>query len=283
MGPPLGALFRTIVTCARSFPTNKTGIACIVDAGWTDADQKDMKSLENQTAIVTGASRGYGKGIAQALTHAGARVWITGRNAETLENAARETGATPFVADVNDGAAWDRLISEVTGARDRLDILINNAGEGVSIAPLTEQSDEAIERSLATNLTGAILGCRRAAAVMVGQQSGLIVNIGSVCAKHAWGEWSVYSAAKAGLLQFTRCLLTELRPSGVRVTSVIPSWGQTEFTDSCGLGARESGILEKCIAPEELGKLIVQIAERPAHLVTEEVTLWPMVQPISQL
>ncbi len=242
-----------------------------------------MYSLKKQTAIVTGASRGYGKGIAKALIDAGAKVWITGRNAETLESAAREIGASPFVADVNDGDGWDRLISEITEDSGRLDILVNNAGEGVSIAPLTEQSDESVERSLATNLTGAILGCRRAASVMVGQQSGLIINVGSVCARHAWGEWSVYSAAKAGLLQFTRCLLAELRPSGVRVTSVIPSWGQTEFTDSCGLGPRESEILEKCIAPEELGKLIVQIAEQPAHLVTEEVTLWPMVQPISQL
>ena len=242
-----------------------------------------MDSLKEQTAIVTGASRGYGKGIAKALIDAGAKVWITGRNAVALENAAEEIAARPFVADVNDGGGWDRLIAEIIEDSGRLDFLINNAGEGVSIAPLTEQSDEAIEKSLATNLTGAILGCRRAASVMAGQQSGLIVNIGSVCAKHAWGQWSVYSASKAGLLQFTRCLLTELRPSGVRGTSVIPSWGQTEFTDSCGLGSRESEILEKCIAPEELGKLIVQIAEQPAHLVTEEVTLWPMVQPISQL
>ena len=118
---------------------------------------------------------------------------------------------------------------------------------------------------------------------MTEQGSGLIINVGSVCAKHAWPTWGIYSAAKAGMLQFTRCLLAELRPHGVRVTSVIPSWGQTQFTESAGLGSRDPDVLPKCIAPLELGALIVQIAQQPAHLVTEEVTLWPMVQPMTQL
>jgi NAD(P)-dependent dehydrogenase (short-subunit alcohol dehydrogenase family) len=242
-----------------------------------------IESSKNQTVIVTGGSRGYGVGIAEAFVKAGARVWITGRNEAVLRETAQRIGATPFVADVADGGAWDRLISEVMSASGRLDVLVNNAGEGVKIGPAAEQTDETVARSLASNLTGAILGCRRAAAIMQRQRSGLIVNIGSVCAKHAWPGWSVYSAAKAGLLQFTRCLLTEMRPYGVRVTSVLPSWGKTDFTDAADLPPREAGVLAQCIAPEELGALIVQLAQMPAHLVTEELTLWPMVQPIGQL
>lgn len=240
-------------------------------------------SIRDQVAIVTGGSRGFGVGIAEALAKAGVRVWVTGRDEKRLAAAADRIGATPFVADVADGAAWDELMGFVRTAAGRLDILINNAGEGVQISETADQSDESIERSLASNLTGAILGCRRAAKVMQEQQSGLIVNVGSVCAKHAWPKWGIYSAAKAGLLQFTRCLLTEMRPHGVRVTSVIPSWGQTGFTEAAGLGSRDPEVLPKCIAPAELGELIVQIASQPAHLVTEEVTLWPMVSPIGQL
>jgi len=144
-----------------------------------------MSSLNNHNVIVTGGSRGYGAGIAAAFVKAGARVWITGRDEARLSEAAQRIGAIPFVADVADGAAWDRLLVEV----GHLDILINNAGEGVNIAPTSEQTDEAIARSIASNLTGAMLGCRRAAAIMEKQGSGLIVNIGSACSTHSWPGW----------------------------------------------------------------------------------------------
>lgn len=240
-------------------------------------------SLTNQTVIVTGGSRGFGAGIAEAFVNAGARVWITGRDAIQLKETAGRIGATPFVADVADGAAWDELFQAVTEQTGRLDILVNNAGEGVKIGPASEQGDDAVARSLASNLTGAILGSNRAAAIMQRQKSGLIVNIGSACSTHAWPGWSVYSAAKAGLLQFTRCLLTEMRPHGVRVTSVLPSWGQTDFTEGAHLPPRDPQILAQCISPEDLGRLIVQTAQLPAHLVAEEIKLWPMVQPMTQL
>jgi NAD(P)-dependent dehydrogenase (short-subunit alcohol dehydrogenase family) len=242
-----------------------------------------MTNITESTIIVTGGSRGYGAGIAEALVKAGARVWITGRDADRLTETARRIGATPFVADVADGDAWDRLMAEVVAQTGRLDALINNAGEGVKIGPASEQTDAAIAQSLASNLMGAMLGCRRAAGIMQKQGSGLIVNIGSACSTHAWPGWSVYSAAKAGLLMFTRCLLTELRPHGVRVTSVLPSWGQTEFTDAANLPPRDPAVLAQCVSPADMGELLVQIAQLPAHLVTEEIKLWPMVQPMAQL
>jgi len=242
-----------------------------------------MTNLTESTIIVTGGSRGYGAGIAEALVKAGARVWITGRCQDKLLETANRIGATPFAADVADGEAWDQLMAEVLAQTERLDVLINNAGEGVKIGLASEQTDAAIEQSLASNLTGAMLGCRRAAVIMQKQGSGLIVNIGSACSTHAWPGWSVYSAAKAGLLMFTRCLLTELRPHGVRVTSVLPSWGQTEFTEAANLPPRDPDVLARCISPADMGQLILQIAQLPTHLMTEEIKLWPMVQPMNQL
>lgn len=242
-----------------------------------------MNPLEGQVVIVTGGSRGFGAGIAEAFAQAGARVWITGRNADLLRETAERTCSMPFTADVADGSAWDALVAEVLAQAGRIDVLVNNAGEGVQISPVAEQADTAITQSIASNLTGAMFGCRRVAPVMQRQGRGLIVNIGSACSTHAWPGWSVYSAAKAGLLQFTRCLLTELRPHGVRVTSILPSWGQTNFTEGAHLPPRDPAVLAQCIAPADMGRLLVQLAQMPAHLVAEEVRLWPMVQPINQL
>lgn len=240
-------------------------------------------SPDKHTVVVTGGGRGYGAGIAAAFAAAGSRVWITGRDAGPLRATAARIGATPFVADVADGPAWDRLLADVLAETGRLDVLVNNAGAGVRIGPVAGQTDDELLRSIATNLGGAMLGCRRAAAVMQRQGDGLIVNIGSACSVHAWAGWAAYSAAKAGLLMFTRCLLAELRPHGVRVTSVLPSWGQTDFTAGAGLPPRDPEILGRCISPADLGRLVLETARLPAHLVTEEIRLWPMVQPIAQL
>lgn len=242
-----------------------------------------MSSIHNQSVIVTGGSRGYGAGIAAAFVQAGAQVWITGRDEARLKAAAQAMGARPFVADVADGAAWEALMAEVLRETGRLDVLVNNAGEGVEIGPVSGQTDAAMQRSLASNLMGAMLGCARAGAIMQRQGGGFIVNIGSACSKHAWPGWAVYSAAKAGLLMFSKCLLIELRPHNVRVTSVLPSWGQTDFTQAAGLPAREADVLARCISPADLGRVLVDLATAPAHLVTEELTLWPMVQPMTQL
>ncbi len=242
--------------------------------------------MKEMVSIVTGGSRGYGAGIAEALARSGSRVIVTGRDSQRLDSLVdRLSGldVRAIQADVSSAADWDRVMESIKQDGGRLDLLVNNAGEGVQIAPSWEQTDAAIQQSIASNLTGAILGSCRAAEIMRQQGSGLIINVGSVCAKHAWPGWSVYSAAKAGLLQFTRCLLTELRPYNVRVTSLIPSWGQTEFTQAAQLGERPADVISQCISPQDMGRLVTQIVNLPSHLVTEETTVWPMVQPISQL
>ena len=229
--------------------------------------------------IVTGGSDGYGKGIAKMLKAAGAQVWITGRNGAKLQAAASELGVDYLVADVTNPDDWDRVFA-ATGCPD---VLVNNAGAGGKIAPVAEQSDEDIIRTININLTGTILGCRRAAEMMCRRGSGMIINISSVCALYAWPAWSVYTAAKAGLAKFSHGLYTELRPYGVRVTCLTPSWGQTEFNTAANIsGASENPELAgKCTSPEELGNLVKSILETPDHLVIPDVTIQPMVQDIT--
>ena len=234
--------------------------------------------IKGAKAVVTGGGSGYGKGIAAALAAAGADVWITGRNREKLSAAADEIGARAFVADASNGGDWDRLLAE-TGD---LDVLVNNAGFGGKIAPLVEQDDADIAAVIATNLTGAIIGSARVAKGMAKRRRGVIVNISSVCALHAWPGWSVYTAAKAGLLKFSHALHTEMRPYGVRVFCLIPSWGQTDFNRAAGIsGASEDPKLAKaCIAPSELGKIVMDLIVLPDHLTVPELVVQPMIQEI---
>lgn len=237
--------------------------------------------LNHANALVTGGSDGYGRGIAKVLKDAGANVWITGRNAAKLSKTAAELGVRAIQADVSSGSDWDRVINE-TGD---LDILINNAGNGGRIVPVLEQTDDDIIRTINVNLTGAILGCRRAGAGMAKRGRGIILNISSVCALYAWPSWSVYTAAKAGLSKFSHGLYTELRPFGIRVTCVTPSWGQTGFNQAANIrGASEDPALAaKCIAPEELGAIIRSIIEQPDHLAVPDITVQPVIQDISPM
>ena len=235
----------------------------------------DLKGIK---AIVTGGGSGFGKGIAEALSTAGAKVWITGRNRGKLVAAAEEIGARAFVADASVGEDWDRLLAEVGD----VGVLVNNAGFGGKIAPLTEQDDAGIAAVIATNLTGAIMGASRVARIMAKRRRGVIVNISSVCALHSWPGWSVYTAAKAGLLKFSHALHTEMRPYGVRVSCLIPSWGQTNFNRAAGIsGASEDSKLAKeCISPSQLGKIVTDIVALPDHLAVPELVVQPMIQEI---
>ena len=234
--------------------------------------------IKGAKAIVTGGGSGYGTGIAAALAAAGAEVWITGRNREKLSAVVDRIGARAFVADASSGEDWDRLLAEVGD----VDILVNNAGFGGKIAPLAEQDDADIAAVIATNLTGAIMGSARVAKRMSARRCGVIVNVSSVCALHAWPGWSVYTAAKAGLLKFSHALHTEMRPCGVRVSCLIPSWGQTDFNRTAGIsGASEDPKLAKeCISPSELGKVVADLVALPDHLVVPELVIQPMIQEI---
>jgi len=244
------------------------------------------ESLEGKITVVTGGSKGYGAGIAAVLRQSGAEVWITGRDSTTLDATAARLGVKAIRADVTRPADWDRVFETVIQASGRLDILINNAGGGVKIAPMDEQSDESIAEIIAINLTGQLYGCRRAAKVMKQQRHGIIVNISSGCALHAWPGWGPYSAAKAGLNQFAHCLYTELREFGVRVTTVTPYWGATDFVNAAaieGHPASDPDIRNKIMQPSEMGDLVLKICSTPMHLVIPDITVQPLVQQIEPM
>ena len=236
--------------------------------------------LQHAVAIVTGASAGYGVGIAQELKDRGARVWITARRAEKLQAVAAELGVEAIVADVAVPEDWDLVIETVTKAAGRVDILVNNAGAGINLAPLVEQTDEDILACIAINLTGCMLGCRRVAPIMKAQGSGTIINVSSICDSECWPGFSIYGAAKAGMVSFSKHLYAELREHGVRVTCLTPSWGATEWREAAGGDRADQELRAKMTQPRELGEIVCQLCELPAHLVVPTMTVLPMVQEI---
>ena len=240
-------------------------------------------SLKNKIAIVTGGSQGYGMGIAKALKDSGSKVWIIARNKSNLKKTALRLGLNYIQADISRSKDWDKIFKVVIKEDKKIDILVNNAGAAIKIDNLEKFSHKDIEKSIAVNLTGHILGSNRAIKQMEKQKSGIIFNISSACAENAWPQFAVYSAAKAGIVQFSKCLHTEVKDAGIRVMTVIPSWGATSFTKAAGVKddfLNKPKIKKKIIQPEEMGDLIVSLCKLPKHLTVPYIRVQPMIQDI---
>lgn len=233
--------------------------------------------MKDKNILITGGASGYGYGTARVLKEAGANIWIMGRRLERLKKVAAELNINYIPGDITVSEDWDSAFAIMD---NQIDVLINNAGWGVKVEPLTNYSDSEIRQAINTNLTGAILGCRRAAKLMQEKQSGLIINISSICAHYAWPGFACYTAAKAGLDMFSRALYTELRPFNVRVSVVTPSWGATEFNSAANLPANNPELQKRVMTPEQMGELILYICTFPKHLFLPEIMVQPVIQEI---
>jgi 3-oxoacyl-[acyl-carrier protein] reductase len=184
-------------------------------------------SLDGKTALVTGASRGIGRAIAEELARAGASVVVGYRaGAEEAEAVAKEIGGRAVQADVAEPDEAKRLVEE---AGD-LDVLVNNAGltrDGL----LARMPDEDWRAVLDTNLGGVFHTCRAAARGMMRRRAGSIVNISSIVGVHGNPGQTNYSAAKAGIIGFTKALARELGQRGVRANVVAPGYISTRLTE----------------------------------------------------
>ena len=233
----------------------------------------------NRIILVTGASSGYGKSIAKAFKENGDTVIMTARNAERLENARKETGGDLAVAmDVTRPEDWDMLAGTIKERYGRLDVLVNNAGGGIAIKEVAEFTAAEIDETIKLNLNSVIYGCNAFANMMKSQKLGTIINISSVCARHAWPTWSVYAAAKAGVLNFSKGMYLEMQPYNVRVTCVVPSSASTGFQSSCGIEETSDKLL-----PEDIAETVLYVANLPQRAVVEDVTVWGIDKQVNPL
>jgi 3-oxoacyl-[acyl-carrier protein] reductase len=184
-------------------------------------------SLEGKTALVTGASRGIGRAIAEELAAAGASVVLGYRSGrQEAEELAGEIGGRAVEADVSDPDEAARLVAEA----GELDILVNNAGltrDGL----LVRMPDDDWRAVIETNLSSVFYTCRAACRPMMKKRAGAIVNVSSIVGVHGnWGQTN-YGASKAGIIGFTKSLARELGSRGVRANVVAPGYVKTRLTD----------------------------------------------------
>jgi 3-oxoacyl-[acyl-carrier protein] reductase len=185
--------------------------------------------LNERVALVTGASRGIGASVAEILARRGAKVAVSARTVSDLEAVAasiRKNGgeALAVPCDVVEPAQVDAMVETVVKKWGRLDILVNNAGLGTPAKPVEEVLPEEWDQTILLNLKSVYLCIRAAAPVMKRQKYGRIVNVTSLAGRFfSRLSGPHYSAAKAGVVGFTRHMAAELGPFGVGVNSVAPS------------------------------------------------------------
>ena len=225
------------------------------------------KPLEGQVALVTGASRGIGRGIAAMLAAHGARVIGTATSddgAARIGEALEPYGGRGLALNVTDGAALDAAIDAIVKADGGLHILVNNAGITRDQLAMRMKDDD-WSAVIATNLEGTFRACRAAVRPMMKQRHGRIVNITSVVGAMGNAGQANYAAAKAGVAGMTRALARELASRNVTVNCVAPGFIDTDMT--AALPAEQRDALAKQIPLGRLGS-VDDIAHAVLYLVS---------------
>ncbi|MEW6307790.1 MAG: 3-oxoacyl-[acyl-carrier-protein] reductase [Bacillota bacterium] len=236
--------------------------------------------LTERVALVTGASRGIGRAVAEALARAGAHVAVNYRSdatgaaevAATVESLGRRSLVVQ--ADVADPAAVQAMVDGTVEALGGIDILVNNAGV-IRDGLLVRMRPEDWDRVIAIDLTGAYLCARAAARHMLRKRFGRIINVSSVVAVTGNPGQANYCAAKAGLLGLTKALALELASRQVTVNAVAPGFIDTEMTAALGLAGQVAARvpLGRVGTPEDVAQAIVFLASPGAEYITGQTLL----------
>ena len=230
--------------------------------------------LRGKIALVTGASRGIGSAIAQALTREGCNLVISGRNRSTLNEAARQLSRSknsvlPLVCDVRNPLDVEQLFAVVKNHFHHLDVLINNAGVAHPNRSVAKLPVESWMEVIDTNLTGMFLVTRAALPLM--KRGGAIVNNLSIAAKRVFPGSSAYNASKHGALGFTDTLREELRGQGIRVIALLPGATDTAIWKTLWPEAPR----KKMMSPKTVAEAVVNALTIPAESTVEELTIMP--------
>lgn len=194
-----------------------------------------MNNLENKVAIVTGASRGIGKSIAEELARAGAKIICVSRSEEAIKAVANNINknggvAASIACDIANLNQFQELVKTVVEQFGSVDILINNAGVTKDNL-IMRMSEEDWNNVIDTNLKGAFNGIKAVTRQMMKQRSGRIINISSVVGLTGNAGQANYSASKAGLIGLTKATAKELASRGITANCIAPGYIETDMTD----------------------------------------------------
>ncbi|WP_214106184.1 SDR family NAD(P)-dependent oxidoreductase [Acrocarpospora catenulata] len=240
-----------------------------------------MTDLTGKVAIVTGAGRGLGRSMAEALVGAGASVTVASRTSGELNSFVEEAKAGGGEAlacptDITDEASVERMVQATVETFGRLDILVNNSGI-VASTPLLDQGADEWDQVLATNLRGTYLATRAAGRHLTAQGSGKVINIASNFALQGVPNHAAYSASKAGVIGFTRSIAMEWARAGVQVNAIAPGYFATPLNADLRKDADTFAKVVRAIParrmgePDELQPWLLLLAGSASDFMTGEV------------
>lgn len=232
--------------------------------------------LGGQVALVTGASRGIGRCVAETLATCGAKVACIARSADKLQevvDAITAAGGTAqaWTCDVNDKESIEKVVDAVGEAWGRLDILVNNAGITRDTL-LPRMSDEQWDEVVQTNLRSVFVFCRAATKHMMGQRYGRIINLSSVSGVFGNKGQSNYAATKAGIIGFTKSVALELAGRNVTANAIAPGFIETDMTAMLGDALKDEAKkripAKRLGSSEDIAACVVYLASPGAAYVT---------------
>lgn len=237
-----------------------------------------MKLLEGKTAIVTGGTRGIGRGIVRVLAEHGANVVFTARNPafEAVENEVAAFGvrAKGFASDASVFAQAEELIDATVKEFGGVDVLVNNAGI-TRDALLMRMSEEQWNEVLRVNLTSVFNMTKAVQKIMLKQKHGSIINISSVVGVSGNAGQSNYAASKAGIIGFSKSIAKELGARNIRTNVVAPGFIETEMTEKLSDEVRKSWAeqipLHRAGTPEDVARVVLFLASELSDYVNGQV------------
>ncbi len=240
-----------------------------------------------KTAMITGATAGFGAAAVRRFANAGWRVIATGRRADRLQKLVDEFGKDKVYTasfDMRKPAAIEAALAALPEPFRNVDLLINNAGLALGTAPAQKADLDQWNQMIETNITGLVTITHKLLATLIAQK-GAIINISSVAASYPYPGGNVYGGTKAFVAQFSLGLRSDLHGTGVRVTSVEPGMAETEFTLVRTSGNQTaSDNLYKGAHPmtaENVADTLFWIATLPPHMNINRIEMMPVNQSFS--
>ena len=237
-----------------------------------------MSNLEGKTIVITGASRGIGKAIANSFLQSGMNMALIARNEIELKELQLSVHAKGSNCKIYSGSVSDELFvnstfRDILGCFGNIDIMVNNAGKGI-FKSVEDTSTEDWETIFATNTKGTFLCCKAVIPGMKQQKAGHIINIASDVAKRTFAGGSLYCASKYAQDAFSMALRKELRPFGIKVSVVYSGLVDSSFHKEPQGAEGHKDWLHN----EDMANAVLYIASQPAHVVIDEL----MIHPLSQ-
>jgi NAD(P)-dependent dehydrogenase (short-subunit alcohol dehydrogenase family) len=245
------------------------------------------ESLKGKTAVITGVGSGFGKATAELFAKADqVNLILIDYNKDALEattKVCRAAGSKVIAipGDVTKLETFELALKEALENFGKVDFLLNYAGGALKVAPIEEMDDEINRRIIDLNLTSTIMSCRTFTPQFKKQGYGKIINVSSACDRRSWPGWSVYSAAKAAVNAFTRCLYTELRPHGVAVMLLVPGGSNTGFQAAANGVNPFQWDEELAVRPEHFADMVYQACALTRGGVVTELVLYGLAQDVS--